>query len=607
MPKVDIKRELLFQRLGLHFSKEELEKKAQDDFQTLCFEFGLELDDVTSEKLMMEKEQRDATRAEGLSEEVIYKIDIPANRYDLLCLEGLARGLNVFREKVPLPKFERVEPAAEHKQVLNITANTAAVRPYAVAAVLRGVTFTEASYNSFIDLQEKLHQNICRKRSLVAIGTHDLDTIQGPFTYDAEPPADIKFKPLRAPDMTKEYTAAELMVAYEADQQLKHYLHIIRGKERFPVIRDRTGVVLSMPPIINGHHSRITMATRNVFIECTATDQTKADIVLNMIVCAFSEYATAPFTVEAVTVNGPAGPRVTPNLAYRTERVSVESVYARMGIPRDVTPQKIASLLTRMQLTATLADGDKTLLVEVPPTRPDVLHECDIWEDVAISYGFNNITWTVPKVVTVGKQLPINKLTDQLRVVVAQSGYNEALTFALCKLDDNFKGLRRPDDGSSIIIANPATAEFQVARTNLLSGLLKTVAGNVKMPLPIKVFEISDVVLKDDATDTGARNRRRLGALLCGRSAAFQDVQGLLDRVMLMLGVPYNATKDASKPGYYLLPSADPAFFSEVGAADIIVGGKRLGVVGVVHPEVLAHYELRNPCSALELELEAFL
>lgn len=62
------------------------------------------------------------------------------------------------------------------------------VRPFVVCAVLRDVTFTAANYNSFIDLQDKLHQNICRKRSLVAIGTHDLDKIKGPFTYEALPP-----------------------------------------------------------------------------------------------------------------------------------------------------------------------------------------------------------------------------------------------------------------------------------------------------------------------------------------------------------------------------------------------------------------------------------
>ena len=65
---------------------------------------------------------------------------------------------------------------------------TLLVRPFVVCAVLRGVTFDAARYNSFIDLQDKLHQNICRKRSLVAIGTHDLDLLQGPFSYEALPP-----------------------------------------------------------------------------------------------------------------------------------------------------------------------------------------------------------------------------------------------------------------------------------------------------------------------------------------------------------------------------------------------------------------------------------
>ena len=51
-----------------------------------------------------------------------------------------------------------------------------------------GVKFDKARYNSFIDLQDKLHQNICRRRTLVAIGTHDLSTLQGPFSYEALPP-----------------------------------------------------------------------------------------------------------------------------------------------------------------------------------------------------------------------------------------------------------------------------------------------------------------------------------------------------------------------------------------------------------------------------------
>lgn len=74
------------------------------------------------------------------------------------------------------------------------------------------MTFTPRSYASFIDLQDKLHQNICRRRQLVAIGTHDLDTLLPPFRYEARAPKDIKFAPLNKPQA---YDAAELMTLYE--------------------------------------------------------------------------------------------------------------------------------------------------------------------------------------------------------------------------------------------------------------------------------------------------------------------------------------------------------------------------------------------------------
>ena len=61
---------------------------------------------------------------------------------------------------------------------LVVKPETALVRPFVVAAVLRGVRLDAARYASLIDLQEKLHQNLCRQRSLVAIGTHDFSTVQ---------------------------------------------------------------------------------------------------------------------------------------------------------------------------------------------------------------------------------------------------------------------------------------------------------------------------------------------------------------------------------------------------------------------------------------------
>lgn len=56
------------------------------------------------------------------------------------------------------------------------------------------------------------------------------------------------------------------------------------------MIYDSNDVVLSLPPIINGDHSKINLTTKNIFIEATATDLTKAKVTLNMIISMFSLY-----------------------------------------------------------------------------------------------------------------------------------------------------------------------------------------------------------------------------------------------------------------------------------------------------------------------------
>lgn len=87
---------------------------------------------------------------------------------------------------------------------------------------------------------------------------------------------------------------------------------------------------------------------------------------------------------------------------------------------------------------------------------------------------------------------------------------------------DNFTSLNKVDDGSAAAIANVKTQDFQIARTTLLPGLLKTVQSNKSLPLPLRVFEISDVVLKDAAVDVGAVNKRMLCAVYADTSSGFE-------------------------------------------------------------------------------------
>lgn len=581
MPTVGVNRDELFRALGRTYTFEE--------FDELCFDFGLEVETA-------EEEEGQPPVKES---EIEYKIEIPANRYDLLCIEGLARGLLVFQEKLQAPHYKAIPPKDGNFQKLVIKPATAQVRPHAVAAVLRNIKFTDERYKSFIALQDKLHQNICRKRSLVAIGTHDLDTIEGPFVYHAKAPKMIRFQAL---NQTEEKSAPELMELYSGDSHLKPYLPIIQDKPVYPIIYDNNDVILSMPPIINGEHTKITLDTENVFIECTATDLTKAKIVLDIMVTMFSQYCEEPFVVEQAQVVQPDGTTVTyPELPYREEVVDVELINKRIGI--NVTGEEMARLLTRMCLKSEAIDGGRSLKVEVPPTRADVMHACDILEDVAIAYGFNNLEWTVPQTNTISNQFPINKLTDQMRRELATSGFTEVLTFALCSRDDISEKIKKDlKQTNAVHIANPKTLEFQVGRTTLLPGILKTLYHNKNMPLPLKLFEVSDCMFKDESKDVGARNQRQLCAVNYNTSSGFEVIHGLLDRIMQLMDV--KPATDST--GYCIKPAQDPTFFPGRCAA-IIVKGKTIGHFGVLHPDVITNFELNQPCSALEINLETFL
>ncbi|CAG2121478.1 unnamed protein product, partial [Medioppia subpectinata] len=218
-----------------------------------------------------------------------------------------------------------------------------------------------------------------------------------------------------------------------------------------------------MPPIINGDFSKITLKTKNIFIEMTATDLHKAQLVLDTFVSMFSEYCEQKFTVESVEVTQSDTSRaLLPALKYREETVSVDYINTNLGIKQNA--QQINRLLQRMSLGAEVL-SDQLIKVRIPPIRQDILHACDILEDVGIAYGYNKIEFTVPKTQTIGHQFFINKVTDQLRYEIARCGYTEILTFSLCSRDDIGEKMRRKDSLSKAVhISNPKTYDFQVGR-----------------------------------------------------------------------------------------------------------------------------------------------
>lgn len=288
-----------------------------------------------------------------LSDDALYKIEVGANRYDLLCLEGIAMALKVFLKISKPPVYKQLSLKESYNgkeyQKFYVDKSVINVRHFACSAILRNIKFTESSLKSFIDLQDKLHQNVCRQRSLATMGTHDLDSVKGPFYFKAEKPEDINFIALKR---TKSTNGVELLNILKDDMKLKKYCHLLEGKEMYPVLYDSQGITMAMPPMINSEHSKITVDTKNVIIDVTAHDETKANIVLNMLITMFSVYSEQQFTYEPVEVidsNGKS--ELYPKLQNSEFNVDLKYITKLAGVG-DISNKQVCDLLEKMGIIA---------------------------------------------------------------------------------------------------------------------------------------------------------------------------------------------------------------------------------------------------------------
>ena len=117
--------------------------------------------------------------------------------------------------------------------------------------------------------------------------------------------------------------------------------------------------------------------------------------------------------------------------------------------------------------------------------------------------------------------------------------------------------------------------------------------------MPQKIFEVSDTVVRDGSTDTGACNIRKISAMVLDTASNFEVIHGLLDLLMTKVGA------DFAKRQYYLQEDEVDVRFFPLRGFSVFLNGAKIGSVGVLHPEVLGNFELKYPVSALELDFDA--
>ena len=488
------------------------------------------------------------------------------DRPDLFSPEGVARAMRGYLGiETGLPSYP-VKPSGIS---FTIDPKLAEIRPVLGAAVIRGISFDDESIQSIMSLQESLHWAVGRGRSKVAIGIHDLDAVRPPFRYIASPRS-RSFVPL---DYTEWMTMEEIL---EKHPKGRDYAKIVKDFPLFPLIIDSHDHVLSFPPIINGERTRVTVDTKNILLDTTGTDKRAVSVAVNIICTAMAE---AGATIESVEIGGVQ----TPTLAPAERTVSVNECSRLLGV--SLTPSSMAELLRKMRFGAEPADTDM-VKVQVPCYRADIMHDWDLFEDVAIAYGYDRLESQPPKTFTVGKPHPIQVNAALAREAFTGLGYLEVMPFTLTNEDVLYKRMQRPETKGVLHVMHPISIENTVVRTELLPLLLEFLTINRHRELPQRLFTVGDVVL-DCIT------HQQAAGVSTHPDADFSEAYASADAVLHELSIDYTVKE-----------SADPSFIGG-RRGDIVVAGKTVGVFGEIHPAVLNAFELEHSVAAFEFDLIA--
>ena len=504
-----------------------------------------------------------------------FHLEVFPNRPDLLSIEGLARAYSSWTGARTGLKSYPVEKS-DYKVVVD--KKTQKVRPWFVTAVVKNVEFDDPLIRSIIQMQEKLHVTHGRRRRKVAIGLHSLEPIEFPVTYTTKPPK-FKFRPLG------ERFEKDLNWILGEMKTGKEYAWTVEGFKEYPMILDRKGMVLSMPPIINGEYTRIDEATTELFIDVTGTDLKAITEVLNVICVTLADRGAEVHEVHNHYPDGTV--LTTPNLD--PWGMDLDNDYVNHTLGSEFTPQESAHELEKMG-HGTEVNGD-VIKVLIPSYRADIMHPIDLVEDIAIGYDYDNFEPEIPPISSEAGEDPLEVFSRGLRNFLVGLGLLEVVTFMMSNRDKLFKRMSLPEE-PICETDNPKMEAYDSLRNRLLPSLMEVLSTNKHHPYPQNLYEVDDVVVIDSSTETGARSRRRLAITLCHSSASFSEIKATMNTILENLELEAEVVEGGWD------------CFIEGRRYTAMLGGEPLCWAGEVKPEVLESWELEMPVAALEMNVD---
>jgi phenylalanyl-tRNA synthetase beta chain len=513
----------------------------------------------------------------------VIRLDLLAARPDLFDVGGIARALKGFLGQVAgLPEYP-VHPSEITVSVDPSVNSPDCQRPYIRCAAIEIPAVNDVTLISLMKLQEALHWGVGRDRKLASIGVYDLDTIRTPIIYTTLDPDREAFEPLGRPG--EQMTGREIL---EKHPKGIGYARLLADHRRYPVLKDTDGTVLSMPPIINSESTKVKLGSKRLFVDVTGISESAVVKSLDTFVSSLIEMGG---TALAVKIQGAGGEElISPDLSPRELEIDLPSAKRWLGLPLD--GEQLTASLRRMRLDAAPIDqGGTRFRVRFPALRTDFKHPVDVFEDLAIGYGYRNIQARDVGQATTGQARPEDDASDLVRSVMLGLGYSEIMSLPMTTEELHYTKFRLPVPEHYARIANPKLKAMTVVRSHLMTGLMEHLRENRRAPLPLRFFELDNITVLDDAAETGGREERHLAFVEMGREASYATLRSAVDALLFEMGLSGT---------YSEMPHAS---FIPGRVAQLQSNGEISGVLGELHPESILGFGLDSPVAIADLKI----
>ena len=535
-------------------------------------------------------------------DDVVFELEITPNRPDCLSLIGVAREIRAETgNPLKLPTVDLQESGINIRDLTSVTIGAPDLCPRYAARVIQGVKVTESP----AWLQQRLESvgigvinNIVDATNFVL-----MEYGQPLHAFDYHKLAENRIVVRRARDNE------QIRTLDEVERELTSDMLVIADAEK-PV---------ALAGIMGGYDSEITETTCDFLLESAYFNP----LSIRATAKALGISTEASYRFErgadpgAVLAALDRAAQLIAELTGGTICDGIVDVYPGQQSLTEIQlrPERVNFVLGTTIETAEMVqildrlgfDVDitgKVYQVVVPTFRSDVTREIDLIEEIARVYGYDNIPTTLPKGdIPVPAPTPKTEARRRIKHFLLAAGMMEAVNYSFCDPNCFDKIRLNVDDPlrNTLQLRNPLSPEMSVLRTTLTPGLLENAQHNRNHQIDtIALFEIGGVFVHDGEE----KEPERVTGVLAGqigegvysdpyRHPDFFDIKGLVEGMLEVCGVVD-----------WTLQKTDAPTFHPGRNAEVLLGDRRIGVFGEVHPEVLENYDLPYKAYLFEFDLE---